>query len=323
MKRYRELFERYLKAGMIYIIRQLSNSYTTQDGTMITAQKACSTLFRPLKTFGTKITKEFSILKRKLNSASNTPAPLPTASNSKNIKNTHSRPITIPKSINACAIQHTKDFEINFVEARKERKTLAAKTALAQTRLYFKGSKFKSCNKIQHNTTLEDWITKNNILGMVRDSFLIEFQLKRAIELKSGNCGELARIAYALCHQEGLKPELITYENPENKNFNHAACIIEINEEDYIVDPWANIFCKHGEYLDALSNKLKQWKSHGKIAISGITEPLNNMTNIDYLKHYAITEADIRNLVIKSRSRDVRLVRFANSDFFRDLTTNR
>jgi len=166
---------------------------------------------------------------------------------------------------------------------------IAAKV-LSDIRLLFKGEKLKSTNKMklisESNST--EMVSFNNSFAKILHSMYqplaeirkndIQERLKRCVREGVGNCGEMADLAIALCRDGGLDANCIFYE------FDHAACLVKINGEDYIIDPWANLFCKRDVYLDKFIEKINNWSSSGKVVIGYFKEnnPLNSSVGVVY-----------------------------------------
>ncbi|WP_413723379.1 transglutaminase-like domain-containing protein [Sodalis sp. RH23] len=163
---------------------------------------------------------------------------------------------------------------------------------LKKTRYFFKGSRFKSSNKIKTNDDIkvrwDEHIETIRLLGLCREypntGFLEEY-IKFSVDHQVGNCGEMARITYAFCESYHLCPEFISFE--KNKYSNHVACGVKINNEYYILDPWANIICKEINFISALKNKIAAWNKSGKFILNGeagtIHMSQNSITPVDLL----------------------------------------
>lgn len=147
-----------------------------------------------------------------------------------------------------------------------------AKDILKEVRDIYKGSSYKSNNKLRMYRTLDDHMECDRRLDIVRNQKTTEEQLVKSIELKTGNCGEMTRIAYALCHDRNLSPRFNLYEISD-KSFNHVACQVIVGGKEYIIDPWANIFCEKKHHIKELVRKAKLWGANGKIVISGSFNP--------------------------------------------------
>lgn len=246
-------------------------------------------------------------IKSNVTSAGNSSESFSTAANSPPTNNTNSLSITIPKQIHRTPL--------------KERRTIKAKQILTLTRALFKGSPYKSDNKITSRTTLEEWSAKINTINKVRTSGTLEKQLEHAIASKSGNCGEMACLAYIFWYQIGLWPEMIEYD-PTKGTFDHQACVIKIGTEDFVIAPWANILCRLEEHIDALANKVKQWESQEKHIVTRFFYAMSqdNIPGKEFMQRYATTEEHIRHLRLTARYEHKELERLANSDFFLQIT---
>lgn len=77
----------------------------------------------------------------------------------------------------------------------------------------------------------------------------------------------MAFIAYALCHKHGFNPELAYFES--DGEFSHGACRIKVNNNFYMLDPWANILCEEKKYLSTLRDKMEEWSKAGKYVLCG------------------------------------------------------
>lgn len=184
--------------------------------------------------------------------------------------------------------------------SEKEAQVLAV---LQETRSFFKGSRYKSTNKISLKQTVKDKLINRQRLAEVRSCEGIENIVLKAIEKQSANCGELARITYVLLQNTNLRYRLAYYNDVVNHRFEHVVCQVMLEGEIYVVDPWANIFCHNANFKNELEKKLLIWNAQGKKVASGYTEfAINNYIyhqNSSELKHYEITGEDIRNLKLR------------------------
>lgn len=254
----------------------------------------------------TASTNEFDTTKRYVNSARNTGETLSLA------PNINIGPSSLPPP--------TKN-ELGYEHSQIDQKMLKAKNILIQTRSFFKGSQYKSCNKYNTNKSHEEFIRKVATVYHVQSQRPDkEKLLMQALELKAGNCGEMAGIAFALCHQQGMSPEMIGYEDPSNPHLNHAACLIKIGDDEYVIDPWANTFCKLENHIDALVCKVKHWEERGKLFLIQTynTESEQNSSDKDSIgvTLRSVTEAEMKNLVFYERTKPETLINFSSSNFF-------
>ncbi|WMI97578.1 transglutaminase-like domain-containing protein [Pseudomonas chlororaphis subsp. aurantiaca] len=180
-----------------------------------------------------------------------------------------------------------------------------AEEIFKRVRRIFKSSKFKSPNKVRMAGGLDAWDNMRIKLNTLREDnkFDTNNMLLLSAKYRVGACGEMAKIAYALCHENGLSPELVEYEDTVRNSFNHAACLVSIEGEDYVIDPWANLFCKRDEHKEKLIDKIRQWRAEGKVVTGhnpGVEGGILILTQKDGLKGftYIISEADISNLVM-------------------------
>lgn len=91
---------------------------------------------------------------------------------------------------------------------------------------------------------------------------------------RAGNCGEMTRLVCYGFSRSKYHIWLVTIEDPGD----HQFCILAENqpkfksiqamkylgEDQWIVDPWANIVCKPGEFATQFGNKMKKWTGQGK-----------------------------------------------------------
>lgn len=139
-----------------------------------------------------------------------------------------------------------------------------ARDILKQVRSIYKGSNCKSSNKLRMNSSLNDRLECQQNINKVQSGGTYYEWLVNSVKLKTGNCGEMAWIAYALSHHGNLSPKLNYYKTP-GTNFEHGACQVVVDGKEYIIDPWANLFCEKKDYIQELVNKVKQWEEQGKI----------------------------------------------------------
>lgn len=225
-------------------------------------------------------------------------------------------------------LRPTKNLQLAATLNDKKENILKAKKILKTTRELFKDSTSKSSNKTSNKlktTNLpETYFVKMCTLSTIR-SYSTEKSLMLAMEFKLGNCGEMAQIAFALCQQQGMLAEVISYEDPVNQRFDHSACLVSIDDEDFIIDPWANTFCKLDQHIEALVYKAKQWEGKDKFVLISGGYTSNEVSSFhkdsNSLKLKTATESDIRNLKISQRSKPRELIDFSRSDYFRKLTT--
>ncbi|XBS69526.1 hypothetical protein ABK905_24670 [Acerihabitans sp. KWT182] len=112
----------------------------------------------------------------------------------------------------------------------------------------YKGSPFKSTNKIRSYQNTDDYRETGRRLSVIRDSSKpLEHQLRQSILLGTGNCSEMAYVALALCQKFKLNPLLLVYESKQG--FTHVVCGVDVNGSRYILDPWANILCEEKKFL--------------------------------------------------------------------------
>lgn len=93
-------------------------------------------------------------------------------------------------------------------------------------------------------------------------------------KLRGGNCAEMT---WLLCHgfkTKNLRIWIAIIDDPGD----HQFCILMAGEpnftsiktmdysgdDQWIVDPWANIVCKPAEFYAAFGNKMKKWTERGK-----------------------------------------------------------
>lgn len=137
---------------------------------------------------------------------------------------------------------------------------------LRDVRLLFKGGKYKSCNKIIPNKPFTDRM--NCLLGYIKIKEInnLRKEIEKSTELKISNCDTMAKIAYVLSEGRGLTPKYNQYVTTDFR-FHHMTCQVNINEIYYIIDPWANIFCKKEDFIQSLGDKISTWKGNGKLII--------------------------------------------------------
>lgn len=226
-------------------------------------------------------------------------------------------------------LRPTKNLQLAATHNNKKENILKAKEILKTTRELFKDSTSKSSNKATNKfktTNLpETYFVKMSALHTIRSYSSTEKKLMLAMEFKLGNCGEMAQIAFALCQQQGMLAELIGYDDPVNQRFDHVACLVSIDGEDFVIDPWANTFCKLDQHIEALVHKAKQWEGKDKFILISSSYSCNEVSSFhkdsNSLKLKAATESDIRNLKISEHSKPREIVNFSRSDYFRKLTT--
>ncbi|MEY1162295.1 transglutaminase-like domain-containing protein [Providencia manganoxydans] len=171
---------------------------------------------------------------------------------------------------------------------------------LKETRALFKGSPFKCGNKIRFNRTIEQHKECIDRLSMIRKSDNLSDHLIQSIKSKTGNCGELAYIAYALLHNSGFDADYIIFDDLKNKRFDHAICQVEILGEKYYVDPWFNIFCKKTDYSDVILEKANIWRENGKHISARLVwdeiEKYLKYNDSQFLSSFEIKNEDLQNL---------------------------
>jgi len=108
---------------------------------------------------------------------------------------------------------------------------------------------------------------------------------------RTGNCGVMACVAMHYASLEGVPDNemwLVTVTNPSTKRkgtkarlgFGHSYALLGAGRgQEFIVDPWAGIYCAKNEYEKAMKTRMKRWHEQGKrIAVNwgdGVTEWAN------------------------------------------------
>lgn len=77
-----------------------------------------------------------------------------------------------------------------------------------------------------------------------------------------GNCQEQAAVAHLICHYNGIDNQLLEVEDARLAS--HMACRVNFDDEQYIIDPWADIIVdvtnkNSSEYLQKLEERFLQW----------------------------------------------------------------
>ncbi len=92
-------------------------------------------------------------------------------------------------------------------------------------------------------------------------------------KLRGGNCAEMT---WLLCHSFNTKLNIwiVVIEDPGDHQFcllaakqpayNTIAAMDYLGEDQWIIDPWANIVCKPGEFATEFTNKMQKWTDRGK-----------------------------------------------------------
>jgi len=84
-----------------------------------------------------------------------------------------------------------------------------------------------------------------------------------------GNCGEMAVVAMyiAVTQVGGINSDEVfewTMTNPA-ANFGHSFAVLgKPGTQEWVVDPWAGVWCDRNNYQVMLTNKLGQWLTDGK-----------------------------------------------------------
>jgi hypothetical protein len=140
---------------------------------------------------------------------------------------------------------------------------------LKTVRFLYKGSRIKSSNKIKTNRDM--YHIQETLFYEIESQKLFETSTQKALEYcvthEFGNCGVMARIAYALCHKLGLKPGLALFRS--DGSFAHEVCRVNVNNEFYMVEAWANYICHENDFLSMLRDKMIKWNLAGKSITNG------------------------------------------------------
>ncbi|AMK78324.1 MULTISPECIES: hypothetical protein [Methylomonas] len=187
-----------------------------------------------------------------------------------------------------------------------------AKQTLTQVRKFYKGQ-IKSSNKayLTRNNPQDTWVMDNSTekKALRNKNAVLSYEQKQSFEHNDsnfsigeklykanntvGNCGLMARVAmYVAINQFGVSKAKcrigkLAYQTKailgvwgDLTGFGHEYLVIgDLGEERWIVDPWANLVCKHTDFTQQLTRKLSQWKTDGKrieVCIkgkSGFVEP--------------------------------------------------
>jgi hypothetical protein len=100
---------------------------------------------------------------------------------------------------------------------------------------------------------------------------------------RAGNCAEMTRLVCYGFSRSNLHIWLVTIKDPGD----HQFCILAKNEpvfssiqamdylgeDQWIVDPWANIVCKPGNFSGEFGDKMKKWTGQGKRV--GVVDKIN------------------------------------------------
>ncbi|WP_227726204.1 hypothetical protein [Yersinia proxima] len=197
-----------------------------------------------------------------------------------------------------------KNYKYKFLyremeQIRNNNRLDTAKNILKEVRNIYKGSNYKSANKLRMNRTIDEHMECSRRLDIVREKETLHESLVKSIALKTGNCGELARVAYALCHVRKLSPKLNSYETSD-KSFNHAVCQVIVGGKKYIIDPWANLFCEEKHLIEELVNKAKLWENKDKIVLAGAADLQEAYRDPSTLGSAKVTTAQILDLKLTS-----------------------
>lgn len=151
--------------------------------------------------------------------------------------------------------------------------TFIANVSKIARAVFNENKKFKSINKCskkrtpeEHLYALKTWRDLDSYLrtGKIEDH---NIRLMKLVKLSLGNCGEQSDVVYALLHKYGFNPEIVIYETPD-RAFDHQVCRVNIDGEEYIVDPWSNTICRQDNYILQLENKLLEWEKGNKMVVS-------------------------------------------------------
>ncbi len=138
--------------------------------------------------------------------------------------------------------------------------------------VFNENKKFKAINKCskkrtpeEHLYALKKWSDLDTYLetGKIEDHHI---RLMKLVKLSLGNCGEQSSVVYALLHKYGFNPEIVNYETPD-RLFDHQVCRVNIDGEEYIVDPWSNTISCQDNYISQLENKLLKWEQGNKMVV--------------------------------------------------------
>lgn len=185
-----------------------------------------------------------------------------------------------------------------------------AREILDTIKNHFKQSDFRSSSKLNLRRPYDAHVASYKKLLALRDTGLIrEKEILKIAEKRAANCGEMARLAYAMCYKHDLKPIQGSWFRNEGKEFDHAVCQIDIDNEKYIMDPWANILCKKEDYIEQIASKLEKWKQKDKYMLADVecSSPEEFIAIIKkaynkkgFMKKITLTPKDIRKAVFST-----------------------
>jgi hypothetical protein len=91
---------------------------------------------------------------------------------------------------------------------------------------------------------------------------------------RAGNCAEMCWVSCHMATEKGVNIWIAIIDDPGD----HQFCVLSekkptftsikdmkyMGEDQWIIDPWANIVCKPGEFFGEFTLKMKKWTERGK-----------------------------------------------------------
>ena len=127
-------------------------------------------------------------------------------------------------------------------------------------------------------------------------------------KLRGGNCAEMTWLCCYAFRTKQLNTWVAIIKDPgdhqfcifsaKKPNYESINAMKYLGEDQWIIDPWANIVCKPGEFSAKMTEKLQRWTARGKrIGIANEDQSGYRWvpgTDPDYLKNMLTSGLDIR-----------------------------
>ncbi|QWA11623.1 hypothetical protein GTU79_02075 [Sodalis ligni] len=195
-------------------------------------------------------------------------------------------------------IEDTEPVELKIVNSNGFIRLL--EIVLKKVRDLYKGSQYKSTNKIRNHLSSDVEDERHRRLNVARnETENLDINLIKSIELETGNCGEMAHIALAICQKYKLNPLLIEYDTKEG--FSHTVCGVSVDGSMYILDPWANILSEDNKHRTMLESKLSKWNSVGKLVIKPFNATSTSESSPKGLDGLPVSPGEAQSLVVTGR----------------------